>query len=250
VTFIGIREDGYHARLELRAGTVVPRLITRSARSARVALVAGGALLLGGDTVDISVSVVRGCQLELEDIGGTVAYSADGVAAHWNVTAAVEEGATLVWHGLPLVVATGAHVLRSLAVEIAATGTLCVRETLVLGRSSECGGEIESRTSVKIDGSPAFIEHLVVSGAAPTPGIFGSHRVLDSILLLGFTLPKLPTDATVLRFELENAASQDAGGGIVRQLVDEAHESSIDDAWDYLISAYASSGRFAASVPT
>ncbi|RAG63391.1 urease accessory protein, partial [Burkholderia multivorans] len=59
-------------QLRLTPGLMQPRLITRSAGGrAHVAIVAGGAALLGGDAVSIRIRVGPGCSLLIEDIGGT-----------------------------------------------------------------------------------------------------------------------------------------------------------------------------------
>ena len=43
------------------------------------------------------------------DVAGTVAYDGRGVGARWDVTVSVAAGATLSWHGEPLVVSDGAE---------------------------------------------------------------------------------------------------------------------------------------------
>lgn len=109
-------------KVRLSPGLLQPRLVSRRAGGhAHVALVAGGAVLLGGDTVSIEVRVGTGCTLVVEDVGGTVAYPAgparaaltgEGVST-WDVDIEVADGGRLIWETYPFVVATGARVRRS-----------------------------------------------------------------------------------------------------------------------------------------
>jgi urease accessory protein len=210
MTYIELSAAPGRARLETRAGALVPRIIETGPAFARVAIVAGGALLLGGDSVRLSITVGAGCTLELEDIGGTVAYNADGLGSKWVVEATVEANALLIWHGLPFVVADGANVDRRTTITLRGPGALaCVRETIVLGRTGERGGTIDLRTNVhttpaaaltgpaqtgpgrngRVAAEALFVERLTVCGAEPVPGVVGGNRVLDSLLLLGTRAP-------------------------------------------------------------
>jgi len=210
MTHIHLSAAPGRARLTTRAGALVPRVIEIGPAFARVAIVAGGALLLGGDSVRLSITVGTGCTLELEDIGGTVAYNADGRGSEWVVEATVEANALLIWHGLPFVVADGANVDRRTTITLRGHGALaCLRETIVLGRTGERGGTIDLRTNVhttpaSVPDGPAhtgseqnewvapealFVEQLTVRGAEPVPGVVGGNRVLDSLLLLGTRAP-------------------------------------------------------------
>ncbi|WEO78757.1 urease accessory protein UreD [Cryobacterium sp. SO2] len=243
MTHIHLGKAPGRARLETRAGALVPRVIEVGPAFARVAIVAGGALLLGGDSVHVSITVGAGCTLELEDIGGTVAYDADGRGSEWVVEVTVEANALLIWHGLPFVVADGANVDRRTTITLSGAGAVaCLRETIVLGRTGERGGTIDLSTTVHttpVGGSaatdPLFVERLRVRGAEPVPGVLGRHRVLDSLLLLG---ARAPADAAAVSggptaargstevLELEGPAS------IARSLQHEAHRSVLSPVWE------------------
>lgn len=213
------------ARVELAAGTIVPRLIERGPRWARIALVAGGALLLGGDRIDIAVTVGDGCSLELEDIGGTVAYGADGVASFWEVEITVGAHARLSWAGLPLIVSDGADVHRSTRIRLAPGAVALVRESVVLGRSGERGGRARIRTSVTDADGPVLEEALDIDGTRPVPGVLGGHRVLDSIVCAGVRPSAMSVvGATVMALE--------APGAVARSLGAAAHASPLQPIWN------------------
>lgn len=224
-TRIGILAAEPRAQVQLTAGRIVPRLIERGPRSARVALVAGGALLLGGDRIDITISVGDGCTLEIEDIGGTVAYGGDGVASFYQAEITVGEGARLTWAGLPLIVADGADVHRTTRIRLAAGARGLVRESVVLGRSGEHGGRVRSRTWVSDDYGPVLDEAIDADGTLPVPGVLGAHRVFDTIVCAGMrpdsvTLP----GATVMAL--------DEPGAVARYLGPAAHASPLPQLWN------------------
>ncbi|NQX11767.1 urease accessory protein UreD [Microbacteriaceae bacterium VKM Ac-2855] len=224
-TRIAVAAGEPRARVELAAGTIVPRLIERGPRSARIALVAGGALLLGGDRIEIAVTVGTGCTLDLEDIGGTVAYGADGVASFWEVDITVAADARLTWAGLPLIVSDGADVHRSTRIRLASGAVALVRESVVLGRSGECGGRARIRSTVADAGGPILEEALDIDGARPVPGVLGGHRVFDSIICVGERPVSVSVPgATVMQLE--------EPGAVARCLVAAVHTSPLASVWN------------------
>ena len=227
MTFIGITASSDRALLKLRAGELVPRVIQRRVASACIALIARGALLLGGDQVRISVHVGAGCTLEIEEIAGTVAYDANGQPSGWHVRIRVDRGGLLIWNGLPFIVASGADVTRSTDIVLEDGARAYVREILVFGRSGEHGGTLRTSTAAHLSGAPLFIERLAATGARPAPGVLGDARVIDSVQIFG---DRLTTSESALV-----AAGQllvlDGPGTIARYLGRQVHLSPLSDVW-------------------
>ena len=241
LTRIAVDAAAPRARVALVAGAVIPRLISRGPRSARVALVAGGAQLLGGDRIEIAIAVGDDCTLELEDVGGTVAYSADGVASFWDVEIAVGARARLTWAGLPLIVSDGANVYRSTRITLGADGTALVRESTVWGRSGERGGVAHLRSTVTDQDGAVFDEVLDADGAHPVPGVLGENSVLDSMLCVGYrpemSGSPMAASATVMVLV--------APGYVARYLGTHAHQSPLTALWDDWCAAPAAEGDLA-----
>jgi urease accessory protein len=224
-TVVEVAAGSTRAAVRLVDGAVAARLVGRDSSSAEVALVAGGALLLPGDEVDITVRVGPGARLRLIDIGGTVGYGGDGTPAHWRVRIEVAAGGSLSWAGLPLIVADGAVVHRDTRLRLAAGATAVLRETTVLGRTGECGGELWARLDIGCDGRPLLVEDLRVRGAAPEPGVLGGHRVYDTVLAAGERPEPM---------EPERVLELDGPGALARYLGADLHESPLDrvfEAW-------------------
>lgn len=166
-------------------GLLAVRTVRRDRVAAEVALVATGAVLLGGDHVVVRVSVADGCALTITDVGGTVAYDADGVPSLWDIIVTLGHGSQLSWLGLPFVVAEGADVTRTTTVRAEAGAQLALRETIAWGRAGERGGHALLRTDVHDARGPVVVEEIRASGHEQVPGVLGAARVLDTALVLG-----------------------------------------------------------------
>lgn len=212
-TRISVHSGEARVRVGLVTGALAPRLLGRDGHSATVALAAAQMLLLDGDDVLIEIDVGDGCTLEIEDVGGTVAYPG---AASWEVRARVGAGARLLWRGLPFVVTAEGHARRHTSLELGADAAVLLRETLVLGRHGEVGGTIDSALTA----GTFLSERLVADAALPGPGVLGANRVFDSVIALGFRPPARPGDLVLER-----------AGAVARFLGAQAHTSGLDAVW-------------------
>lgn len=217
---IALESRNGRAHVDLRAGLLVPRLVAAGEDTASVAVIAGGALLLDGDHVEARVLVGAGCLLEIEDIGGTVAYGSTGRPSSWTVHIEVAEGGCLIWHTLPFVVADDADVTRTTTMRLGPGATALVRETLVLGRTGERGGRLRASSDVTGEAGPLLREELVLDGAAPRVGVLGGARVLDGALSAGRR-----------RNAASGALQLDGPGTIVRVLGAQTHAATVEGAW-------------------
>ena len=218
-TRIAVAAGEPRAHVELAVGALAPRLISRDATRAHVAVAAAGMVLLGGDHVHVGIDVGAGCTLEIEDVGGTVAYP--GARSSWLLDVRIGIGATLLWRGLPFVVTDGADVERRSSLTLESGARAVIRETLVLGRHGERGGRLISALAAVDEGGPILVERLDADGRTPEPGVLGGNRVIDAVIAVGFRPPARPDD---LEF--------DRAGAMARHLSDHTHGSPLDATWD------------------
>ncbi|GAA1974287.1 hypothetical protein GCM10009718_07870 [Isoptericola halotolerans] len=226
---------GAPVRVDATDGLLAVRTVSRSTDHAEVALVATGAVLLGGDHVVVRLDVADGCALRVTDVGGTVAYDGEGAGCRWDVEVRLGRDARLDWYGMPLVVSTGADVQRTTSAHLGPGARMVLRETVVLGRDGERGGRVVLRSEVTDDDGPVLVEEVVADGGRPVPGVLGPHRVLDTLNVLHATgtdpqdeaappLAPEPAGEHVATLELER------GGRLVRWLGGAAHLSPIERA--------------------
>lgn len=176
---------GSAVRVRTRSSLLAPRILRVTPTSARVALVATTALLLAGDEAELDIVVGDGVALEIVEVAATVAYAGRGGACSWSANVSVAEGASLRWPGEPFVVATDARATRTTRADIADGGSLMLRDTLVLGRHGEAGGELVARTDISHAGRPALVEEFRLAADDDAPGIRGGRRVVDQVTTLG-----------------------------------------------------------------
>ena len=221
-TRIDVRAGGEHPLVSLSHGLMQARRLRTTSGAVRVALVAGQALLLAGDEVRIEVHVEGAVLLEVVEPAGTVAYDMRGGQARWDVSISLAEGARLAWHAEPFVVSHGADVTRTTTVDVAADSVASLRETFVLGRSGERGGNLRTTTRAHRGDRAVLLEDLSLApqdrGGWAT---LGDHRCLDTITTLGVRLPEAPTT-----MQLEEP------GSVARWIGDDQHLSPLRTLWD------------------
>ncbi|WP_402461769.1 urease accessory protein UreD [Isoptericola aurantiacus] len=240
-TAVGVtrpERPGAPVRVVASDGLLAVRTVGRTADRAEVALVATGAMLLGGDHVVVRVDVAAGCRLRITDVGGTVAYDGEGAACRWDVEVRLGDDARLEWYGMPFVVSDGADVTRSTTVAAGARTRLVLRETVVLGRHGERGGRVVLRSDLHDDAGPLLVEEVVAAGRSPVPGVLGGHRVLDTLTVLDGTdesdLPAGSASRAAVAAPVDGAVTLrlDRGGALTRWLGPSVHLSPVERALD------------------
>ncbi len=225
-------------------GHLAARILPARAGVARVALLAEGALLLGGDEVEVHLVLGDGASVEVVEPAGTVAYDMRGDRASWRVGIEAGDGSRITWRGQSFVVSDGADVDRSTTVGLGTGAVVALRELLVLGRTGEAGGRLHTTTRVAGSG-PLLVEELLLDGSQPCVGVLGGARVLETVSVLGRRAT--PTDLVAPAHRLE----LDREGTLLRWWGARAHESSLAPAWrDVVYDILATSAPTSTSTPT
>jgi urease accessory protein len=187
-TVIAVSMAGGRARIDrLEQGHfLAARPLHSSGRRIRLALVGLRLGLLGGDAIEITVSVGAGAELEIVEPSGMVAYNSGGRGSSWRLSADIGEGGTLVWRGATFVAAAGSNTIRSSVIHLQDRARALVSETLIFGRSGETGIALTSGALVTHLGEELLVENLAVRAGDRAVGITGGARVLASVLALGF----------------------------------------------------------------
>jgi urease accessory protein len=159
------------------------RLAPRVVGPGRIAIVPTQAGPLDGDHDVVRLHVGPGATLITVPIAATLALPG---RSRLELDATVGEGGRLVLDEPPLIVAEGAQVVRRTRLDLAPGAIAAVRDIVVLGRSGERPGLLDSALRATLDGRPLLHDALRIEAApgdyvALAPG----HRVAGSIALLG-----------------------------------------------------------------
>ena len=155
---------------------------------------------LGGDELELDVTVEAGATLTVRTVAASVAQpSPDGRPSHLTVTARVADGATLRWLPEPGIAATGAVHHTHTRLDLAVTANVVWREEVILGRHDEPGGQWHSHLDVTLDGRPLLRQDTAAGGPHwDSQAVAAGARASGTLLAIG---PMAPTAPRVLQAE-------------------------------------------------
>jgi urease accessory protein len=162
----------------------VPLVLRRTPEA--VYVVGGAAGPIGGDQLDLRISVGAGAFLRVRTAAAAIALPGpDGLESVLRITADVEAGARLEYLPEPVVVSAGARHATIIRVTLAEGASLLLRDELLLGRHGEAGGAARSGLNVDYAGRPLLRQSLEVSGADAVttgPALLAGHRAIGTAL--------------------------------------------------------------------
>ncbi|MFI1917640.1 urease accessory protein UreD [Nocardia sp. NPDC020380] len=175
-------------RIEAVAGSL-PRIHAVGGLSARrtgidtVHFIGTAATPLGGDELDIVITVGPGARLNVRSVAATIALPGRGTPksfAHWHFEVAA--GGELDFDPEPTVVAGGAEHETLTTVQLAEGAKLRLRERIQIGRTGEDHGFWSGELTADIGDTPLLRHCLELGGEAITDDALTAPRALESIL--------------------------------------------------------------------
>ncbi|MEU0146170.1 urease accessory protein UreD [Streptomyces sp. NPDC006288] len=177
--------------LESEGPLALRRTRSPDAAYARVTVIGAMSAPLGGDRLAIEVRAGEGARLAVDSAAATVALPGagpDAVPASYDVRLEVGEGADLRWLPEQLISAKGSALDMTTRVELAATGSLVLRDEQILGRHGEATGRLSSRLTVRRAGRPLLDQQLAYGPDAPGgwdgAAVLGGHRAVGQLLVV------------------------------------------------------------------
>jgi len=171
----------------LRTLRGAPPMSVRQTAPGTVHLVGSAGGPLGGDHVELSVTVRTGARLRLGSVAATVALpgrSGSG-PSRFVLRAEVHEGATLELKPEPTVAARGCDHVIDAHLALASDAALVLREELVTGRTGEHpGGRLRSALRVERDGVPVIDQELALGPEADGPATMAGARAVGTLLMV------------------------------------------------------------------
>lgn len=152
----------------------------------RVALAAGTAGPLGGDSYAFDVHVGAGSTLVLTEISAMLVLPGVGVGqSYMSITVCVEEGATFVWWPEPIIAARRCDHCHDVRIALAPGARMILREELLLGRHGEAPGDFTSRLRITRDGTALYDQQLSFGPSADGwngAAILGDSGAVGSVI--------------------------------------------------------------------
>ena len=177
----------------------VPLVLRRTPEA--VYVVGGAAGPIGGDQLDLRISVGAGAFLRVRTAAAAIALPGpDGLESALRITADVGAGARLEYLPEPVVVSAGARHATIIRVTLAAGASLLLRDELLLGRHGEAGGICRTELQVSYAGRPLLRQSLEVSGADAVtlgPAVLAGHRAVGTALWVDPAAGESPDAAAV-----------------------------------------------------
>lgn len=201
----------------LRSAAPLKLMPARTNGSALVHLVNSAAAPLGGDELSLTVRVGPGACLTLTGIAATVALPGPGETSRSTVHLELAEGATVEYLPEPTVITTRARHESLLSASLAADAHLRTREILVLGRTGERPGLLDTMLNVTRAGHPILRQHLTIGD----PTLDASAAYLAGKRVLATELSTSDTRATASG-EWWSRTPLAAGGNLTTALADDA----------------------------
>jgi urease accessory protein len=179
-------------------------LLLRPAAGA-VYLVSGAGGPLGGDHLELRLTVRPGAALTVRTTAASVALPGPtgNDPSTLSIRADVGADARLDFLPEPTIVAAHARHTVDAVLTLARGARLRWREELILGRHGESGGTCRTRLSADLAGRPLLRHALALTADPATTGaaVLQGHRATGSLLVVGSPPPAEPPgpDAATLR---------------------------------------------------
>ena len=182
---------------------------------ARVALAAGTAGPLGGDSYALDVHVGVGSTLVLTEVSAMLVLpGARGGPSRMSVSVRVDEGATFVWWPEPIIAAHRCDHRHQVHIALAMGARMILREEVLLGRHGEAPGDFASRLRITHGGAALYDQQLNLgpsADGADGAAVLGRAGAVGSIIAVDPAWAETPP--TALPFHRDAALTPLAGPG-------------------------------------
>ncbi|MFI9502992.1 urease accessory protein UreD [Nocardia sp. NPDC052566] len=201
-------------RITAEAGRL-PRIEASGGLSARrtgphtVHLIGTAATPLGGDVLDIAITVGPGARLVVRSVAATIALPSARTpwsSGHWRFE--VGAGGELDFDPEPTIVAGGARHHTVTTVRLAPDAVLRLRERVQIGRVDEDGGSWQGELIADLGETPLLRHRLELGADGPTDDALTAPRALVSELVY-------PDDGPAVTEGLAAARLPLAAGGVL-----------------------------------
>ena len=154
----------------------------------RVLIASSAAAPVGGDRLDLSVVVGPGACADVGSVAATMVWpGADGASSMLSTTCDVAAGGSLRWRSEPTVSVVGSVHRSETLVRLVGDARCVLVEEIVLGRTGEPPGRLDTEIRVERDGR-ALVHHRElygpdVPGTLSSVSVGSARHVLTAVLV-------------------------------------------------------------------
>lgn len=144
---------------------------------------------VGDDDVSIRVEVRPGACLSVRSVAASVAWS--GRQSQYRIDVVVGDGARLDWSLEPTIATAGCDHRQEVRIRLLGSGQVAWREEILLGRTGEDPGRLQTRLDVTCGRRPVLRHSLTIdrrSGPvdpSASPAVLGTARAVGLFLVAG-----------------------------------------------------------------
>lgn len=187
---VGLDASGASVLHRMRCEVPFLVRVDTAADELTLVIVNGAAGPLGGDDLHLSLVVADGARVRVRSVAASMAQPGPLAQPSTTVTRlVVGEGAHLDWDLEPIISVRGSVHRARTTLDVAATGTATVAESVWLGRHVEEPGVLALRQRVTLAGA-AVLDHETVLGARHrSHGAHGPWRWIRSVVTIADDAP-------------------------------------------------------------
>ncbi|MBJ8348480.1 urease accessory protein UreD [Antrihabitans sp. YC2-6] len=161
----------------------LPRITAHGALAARVTgpetvhLIGAAATPLGGDVIEVQVSVAAGARLVLRTVAASIALPGSStVVSHSEWRFDVADGATLDVDPEPTIIAAAAEHHAKTIVQLTESSVVRIRERAQIGRAGEGEGRWSATLAADLAGRPLVRHRLEIGAGSPGDDVISAPR--------------------------------------------------------------------------
>lgn len=179
-----------------------------------VAIVGSAAGPVGGDDVGLEIDVGVEASLRIEPVAASLLFPGlRGEQSTQDITIRVHSSGHLEWQGQPMVSIVGSRHVQRVHIELAASATLDFLDWIVMGRTREPGGHLDTELRVVRGGRVLLHQRQVydpeLAGSTTSAGLGGFDEVKQH-LRVGPSAAAVPVDKNPTKFDLSAPLASDA----------------------------------------
>ena len=183
---VGLDGRGWSSPTTLHAeAPLLLRVTDQDCRGLTIHLVGGAAGPLGGDCLDLAVSIGAMTHVTVRSVAASLAQPGRESTSVSTIDANIAAGAVLDWWPQPLLSVAGSDHVVHTRIDLDEHASVRWVDEIVLGRASEPGGRLTIDQRVTVCGVPILCHQAIFDPRHTGAGRHGTARAIVTALVVG-----------------------------------------------------------------